>query len=159
MFIIVTIIVGLASLYHPIIFKLLTGSARLLDRPVNAIVYTDGKINNDIKVYHVDKYWNGQPADYYVLYFAYAVKSRLKFLSLNKKDNYAGIPVSANIRDYDIVAGFLIQSETGGNFTPMQDDMKGLNFEPGLTFINGQVLLIIPPAAKELKCDSLQVIL
>jgi fructose-1,6-bisphosphatase/inositol monophosphatase family enzyme len=80
-------------------------------------------------------------------------------LSLNKKDNYAGGPSSTNVRDYDIIAGLLFQSEVGAHFTPMQDDMKGFNFDPKLTFTDRQILLKIPKTAKELKCDSLRVAL
>jgi len=153
------VIVGLTSINHPIILKWLSGSARIVGRPIKAIVYTDGQVNSDIKVFHVDKYWNGEQADYYVLHFSYADNSRLKVLSLNKKDNYAGGPSSTNIRDYDIVAGLLFQSEVGAHFTPMQDNMKGFDFDPQLAFSERQITLSIPPTAKELKCDSLRVVL
>lgn len=151
--------VGLTSIGHPIILKWLSGSARLIGRPTNAMVYTDGQVNKEIKVFHVDKYWNGEPADYYILYFPYADNSRLQILSLNRKDNYAGEPSSTNVRDYDIVGGLLLQSEVGAKFTPMQDDMKGFNFNPQLGFSDKQITLTIPPTAKELKCDSLRVVL
>ena len=151
--------VGLTSISHPIILKWLSGSARFIGRPTNATVYTDGEVNTEIKVFHVDKYWNGEPADYYLLYFPYADDSRLQILSLNRKDNYAGGPSSTNVRDYDIVGGFLFQSEVGAKFTPMQDDIKGFNFNPQLAFSDRQITLTIPPEAKELKCDSLRIVL
>ena len=103
--------VGLISINHPIIIKWLSGTARHIGKPITATVYTNGQINNDIKVFHVDKYWKGGRADYYIIYVPYADKSRLKFFSLNKKDNYAGCPVSTNIRDYDLIAGHLFQFE------------------------------------------------
>ena len=156
---IVAVVVGLTATNHPIVLKWLTGSARLVGRPTNAIVYTDGQVNNQIKVYYVDKYWNGEHADYYILYFSYADKSRLQFLGLNRKDNYVGGPSSTNIRDYDIVAGLLFQSEVGAHFTPMQDNIKGFNFNPQLAFTDKQITLNIPVTAKELKCDSLRVVL
>ena len=151
--------VGLTSISHPIILKWVTGSARLVGRPTNATVYTNGQVNTDIKVFHVEKYWNGEPAEYYILHFPYADNSRLKILSLNRKDNYAGGPSSTNIRDYDIIAGFLFQSDVGSKFTPMQDDMKGFNHDPQLAFTDRQITLTIPPTAKELKCDSLRIVL
>ena len=158
LFLIVSVIVGLTSINHPIVLKWLTGSARLVGRPTSANVYTNGQVNKAIKVFHVDKYWNGEPADYYILYFPYADNSRLKFLNLNRKDNYAGGPSSTNIRDYDIVAGLLFQSEVGSKFTPFQDDMKGFNFESQLAFTHREIRLNIPPTAKDLKCDSLRVV-
>ena len=86
-------IVALTAINHPIILKWVTGSARIIGKPINATVYTNGQINHGIKVYHVDKYWNGKDADYYILYAANAAdNSKLKFFSLNRKDNYAGRP-------------------------------------------------------------------
>jgi hypothetical protein len=156
---IIAVVFVLTSVSHPIILKWLSGSARLVGRPANAMVFADGRISKDIKVFHVDKYWNGEPADYYILYFPYADNSRLQFLSLNRKDNYAGGPSSTNKRDYDIIAGLLFQSEVGAKFTPIQDDIKGFNHEPQLAFKDRQITLIIPPTAKELNCDSLCVVL
>src|SRR4051812_21634336 len=92
----VIIIVGLTSINHPIILKWLTGSARLVGRPESAIVFTDGHMNRAINIYHVDHYWNGKPADYFILHFPYAKHSHVEFISLNKKDRYAGLPSSTN---------------------------------------------------------------
>ena len=149
--------VGLISINHPIIIKWLSGTARHIGKPITATVYTNGQINNDIKVFHVDKYWKGGRADYYIIYVPYADKSRLKFFSLNKKDNYAGCPVSTNIRDYDLIAGHLFQSEVGAHFTPFSDDMKGFDFDPHLSFSNKQINLNIPATVKELRCDSIRI--
>jgi len=151
--------VGLTSISHPIILKWFSGSARLVGRPTEATVYTDGQVNRDVKVFYVDNYWNGEPADYYILYFPYADHSRLQILCLNRKDNYAGVPSSTNARDYDVVAGLLFQSEVGAKFTTMQDDIKGFNFNPQLAFGDRQITFTIPPTAKELKCDSIRVVL
>ena len=153
-----TIVVGLTSINHPIVLKWLTGSARLVGRPIKASVYTNEKMNDDIKLFHVDKYWNGQNADYYIVFASYLKdNSKLKFFSLNRMDNYLGRPSATNIRDYDFIAGFLFQSEVGGHFTPFQEDIKGYNFDPKLKFYNRQIKLNLPPSAKELKCDSIRV--
>jgi len=157
--IIIVVVVAVIQKSHPIVLKWLSGSARVIGRPISAKVYTNGLLNHDIRIFHVEKYWHGEPADYYILYFPYADGSRLKFLSLNKKDNYAGGPSSTNIADYDIVWGRLLQSEVGAKFTPMQDDIKGFDHDPQLIFTNQQITLILPPAASELRCDSLRVVL
>jgi hypothetical protein len=153
------VIVGLASINHPILLKWVAGSARLVGRPIKATVYANGRVNKDIKVYQVDEYWDGEPANYYILYFSYADSSRLKILRLNKQENFAGVPSSTSIRDYDIVTGLLFQGEVGSKFSRLQDDIKGLNFDPQLTFTDKQITLNIPPTAIELKCDSLRVVL
>jgi len=155
---IVGVNIALVSINHPIVLKWLTGSARLIDKPIMAQVYVNGKINKDIKVYHVDRYWNGELADYYILHFPNTENSRLNFMSLNKKDNYVGVPTSTNIRDYDLIVGLLFQSEVGAQFTPMQDDMKGFNHDPKLEFKDNEISLVIPTEAKELKFDSLRVV-
>lgn len=158
LFLILAVAVGLTSIKHPIVLKWVSGSARLVGSPISATVYTDGHVNEDIKIFHVDKYWNGEPADYYILYFPQADNSRLKVLSLNRKDNFAGGPSSTSIWSYDIIAGLLFQSEVGSKFTPLQNGIKGFNFDPQLLFTDKQVTLNIPPAAKELKCDSLRLV-
>jgi len=152
------VVIGLTSINHPIILKWLTGSARIIGKPIHATVYTNGQINRNIEVFHVDKYWEGEKADYYILYTTYAPdNSKLKFFSVNRKDNYVGKPSATNIRDYDVIAGHLFQSEVGGHLTPFQHDMKGYDFDPNLTFNDRQIKLNIPPTAKELKCDSIRV--
>ena len=150
--------VGLISRKHPIILKWLTGSARIIGRPINAIAYTDGQFNPDIKIFHVDTYWNGEKADYFLLYFTYANTDKTKeVISLNRKENYVGKPSSTNKSDYDLIAGLLFQSDMGKNFTPFTDDMKGYGFDPQLTLAEKQIQLKVPPQAKKLKCDSIRV--
>jgi hypothetical protein len=158
LFLTFVIAVGLTSINHPIVLKWLTGSARIIGRPINATVYTNGQINNEIKVFHVDKYWNGNNADYFILNSSFVpANKKLKFFSINRKDNYVGRPSSTNVRDYDIIAGLLLQSEVGGKFTPFGVDMKGYNFDTKLTFIDKKITLKIPPSGTELKCDSIRV--
>ena len=88
---------GLISINHPIILKWLTGTARIIGRPITATVYTNGKINPDITIFHVSKYWDGTQSDYYILQFPYSNrKDAIKLISINRKDNYVGIPSSTN---------------------------------------------------------------
>jgi len=155
---IIAAIVGLTSIYHPIILKWITGSARLIGKPIMPTVYTNGQINHNIKVFHVDKYWNGSGADYYILFINYLPdNNKLKIFSVNRKDNYVGIPSATSIKDYDLIGGQLFQGEVGSHFTPFQNNMKGYAFDPELTFNGKQFKLNIPPSAKELRYDSLRV--
>lgn len=150
---------ALISINHPIILKWLSGTARHIGKPIPATVYTDGKVNTSIEVFHVDRYWNGESADYYLVYIPDAGKNRLKFLTLNRKDGYAGSPVSTASRDYDLIGGHLFQSETGSKFSPTNSDIKGLGFDPQLSFNGKQITLNIPATATELKCDSIRIVL
>ncbi len=149
---------GLTSINHPIILKWLSGTARIIGRPITATVYTNGQINDNIEVFHVDKYWNGEKADYYLLHFFYAdTKETRETISINIKDNYVGRPSGNSKREYDKILGRLIQGEVGAKFTPFTDDMKGYNFDPQLSFTDKTIKLNIPPTAKEFKCDSIRI--
>ena len=54
------------EVYNPILSKWVSGSARIIGKPINAIVYTDGHINNDIKVYRENSYWDGKKSNAYI---------------------------------------------------------------------------------------------
>jgi hypothetical protein len=143
-------------LKHPILLKWLSGSARQLGRPIHSVVYRNGAVDKKVKLFHVNYYWGGEPADYYLLYFTDSKNSRLKVISLNRKDIYAGVSAATNIRDYDLVGGVLFQSEVGSNFMTFQHDLKGFNYDPEIRFEGKKILLNVPSEAG-LNRDSLRV--
>lgn len=149
--------VGLTSINHPIILKWLSGSARHIGKPIQAIVYTDGQVTNAINVFHVDRYWGSDEiANNYLLRLTdYDSLGVLKFFNINLNEKWIGRPVGTSKRDYDFIAGHLFQSETGGHFSPFQDDMKGFNFDPHLSFTDKQIKFNIPPGV--LKFDSMRI--
>jgi hypothetical protein len=53
------------------------------------------------------------------------------------------------------ISGYLFQSETGGHFDPFEDDMKGYNFNPQLSFTDRQIRFNIPP--NTLNFDSIRI--
>jgi hypothetical protein len=148
--------VSLTAISHPIILKWFSTSARIIGRPVKAIVYADGRKIRSIKVFHAAQYWNNSIANYYILYFLSdnMISKRGKIISLNLKDNYVGLASSTNKMDYDIVLGVLFQSEVGSHFTPFGDDTKGYGFDPRLTFTEKQIKFRVP---NEFGCDSIRV--
>jgi hypothetical protein len=156
---IVTVMTGITAITYPIILDWLEGSARIVGKPIKTTVYANGQINKDFKVYHIDRHWDGEPTDYYILYFPYAKNSKLKVLGLNRKDNYVGIPVSGGKQGYDIIVGNLFQGEGGDRFISVEHDIKGFNFDPKLVFTDRQISFCIPPTVNDLKCDSLRVVL
>jgi hypothetical protein len=152
------VVVGLTSISHPIILKWLSGTARHIGKPVAATVYADGQVNSDIQVFHVDKYWNGTQADYYLIHFSAAdTKETREIISVNRKDNYVGRPSSTNKKEYDKILGRLFQGEVGGKFAPFTDDMKGYNFNPQLSFTDKTIKLKLPQSANEFKYDSIRI--
>ena len=110
LFILFAIVIGLTSINHPIIIKRLVGSARYIGKPIQATVYTDGQINNDIKVFHTDKYWgSNEKANNY---FSLASKQlhNVKFKgNRGLRQNAANILLNQSLSLRD--AGLLKESE------------------------------------------------
>ncbi len=158
--IIVTIGVSFSiiSINHPIILKWVTGSARIIGRPIKGTIYSNGQINQKNKIFHVDSYWDGIVADYFILFLNEKEKnSRLKYVCVNRKENYVGTPSGINISDYDIIGGFLIQSETGAIFTPFQNNIKGFNFDPLLKTSNTELTFDLPSTFSGLKGEIIRI--
>jgi len=131
---------------HPIILGWLSGTARNIGKPINAKIYTGGKINNEIKIYKVNSYWGGKNADNYLLSLKTFDKyGMLKFINIDLKDKWVGRPVGTSIDAYDTINGYLFQSDVGGHFVDFQDDMKGFNLDPQLTCTGKQISFKVPP--------------
>ena len=144
--------VGLISINHPIILKWVTGSAKHHGKPIPATIYTNGQVNDHIKVFYSDEANN-----YLVSLPEYDSSGMLKFLNINLNEKWIGRPAGTSKNDYDFIAGHLFQSETGRRFTPFQDDMKGFNYDPQLTFTDRQIKFNMPP--NNLRFDSVRIIL
>jgi hypothetical protein len=157
LFALFAVAIWLTSINHPIVLKLILGSARHIGKPVKTIVYTDGEINKDIKVFHVDRYWgsNKKANTYLVSLTDYDSLGMLKYFSINLGEKWIGRPVGTSKKDYDFIGGHLFQSETGGHFTPFQDGIKGFNFDPQLSFTERQIKFNVPP--NKLKFDSIRI--
>jgi len=154
--VIFAVIAGSVYLNHPIISKWIFGSARIIGKPINANVYTDGHINNDIKVYHYQKYWDGENTNCYLLSLKEFDKiGMLKFINVDLKDKWIGRPVGTTKDDYDSINRNLFQSEVGSHFADFKDDMKGYDFDPKLTFNDTEIKFNIPP--NQLKFNSIRI--
>lgn len=140
------IAVSIINTNHPIVLKWLSGTARIIGKPVKATVYTDGTINNGIKVYSVDTYLDSKKTHYYLLSLKEHDKDgMLKYINIDLKENWVGRPVGANDDCYDVINGYLFQGETGGLFVDFKNDMKGFNFDPCLTYKRKQIKFNVPP--------------
>jgi hypothetical protein len=152
------VVIAIIAINHPIFLKWCSGTARVVGKPITATIYADGKVNSAIKLFHVDKYWDGTKADYYLLNFSYAdTKDSKEIISLNRQDNNVGRPVSLNKQDYDMIFGALYQSEVGSKFSSFKDDMKGYNFDPHLLFTDSTITFNLPPTADQYKYDSIKI--
>lgn len=142
--------VGLTSINHPIILKWVTGSARHFGKPIPAIVYTNGQVNDHIKVFYSDEANN-----YLLSLTAYDSSGMPEFFNINLNEKWIGRPVGMSKNDYDFIAGHLFLSETGEHFSPFQDEMKGFNFDPQFSITGRQIKFNMPP--NKLKFDSLRI--
>jgi hypothetical protein len=116
-----------------------------------------GKINDEIKVFYVDKYWHGREKAncYLVSLKEYDTSGMLAYFNINLDERWIGSPVGTSKKHYDFIGGHLFQSETGGYFTPFQNEIKGFNFDPQLSFTETQIKFKVPP--KTLKFDSVRI--
>jgi len=134
---------------HPIILKWMTGSAKVIGSPVRASVYADGKIDKKIRVFHSDKYWDNSKADYYILYILSPYSYRTKhIISLDMYERYAGVPAITDKSSFDLVFGFLLQSETGTQFSDFRDEVKGYGFDPHLDISGKTIRFNLPSKQK-----------
>ncbi len=146
------IFVGFLLFNNIILIRYLKGNARNLGKHTNAKVYANGKLNKDIEIYKVTKYWNGKNAEYYLVNFTYLKR---KLVSVNYDYNYVGIPSSTNENDYKKIFGNLLQTEVGGKFTPIDNQIKGLGFDPQLKYNKTQIKFLLPKS--EYGIDSLRI--
>ncbi|MBC5994843.1 hypothetical protein [Pontibacter cellulosilyticus] len=148
--ILLAVAVGLASISHPIILKWVTGSAKHHGKPMPATVYTNGQVNDHIKVFYSD-----EPKNYLLSFAEYDSLGMIKFLNVDLNEKRIGRPVATSKNDFDIIAGHLFQSETGRHFSPLQDDIKGVDFDSHLTFSDTEIKFNMPP--NKLKFDSIRI--
>jgi|SRR5664279_4750578 len=137
--------VGLLSIKHPILLKWITGTARMVGRPVAANVFPDDTASSNIDVFRIYKFFNGSPTNYLILFKPKNKTEYNKILAIQLAEHFVGRPVSMNNQDYDYFWGILFQSEVGEHFTPLQDDIKGLNFDPRLEITSSMVYFNLPP--------------
>ena len=148
--ILLAVAVGLTSINHPIILKWVTGSARHFGKSIPATVYTNGQVNDHIKVFYSDEGNN------YLLSLAeHDSLGMFQFFNINLNEKWIGRPIGMSKNDYDFIGGHLFQSKTGGHFTPFQDELKGVNFDPQFSVADKEIKFNLPP--NTLQFDSVRI--
>jgi hypothetical protein len=142
---------------HPILLKWIQGTARHIGKPISAIVLTNGRVNSTIKVFgvHYPDRNSEKTEDYLLSLAAFDREGKLKFINIDLKEKWVGRPACTANVCYDFVFGHLFQSETGGFFSPFQDDIKGYGFNPNLEFTGSQIKFNLPP--DKLNFDSIRI--
>ncbi len=135
---------------YPVFFKWLSGTGKCIGKPIKTKVYINSILNNHTSVFKVDTY--------YLVHFNNADQfSRVRFLSIHKDRSVIGLPSAVGKRDYDIIGGYLFQSETGSKFSDIRDDIKGFDFDPGLSFAEKSIHFRIPAANNDTGSDSIRI--
>jgi len=148
--ILLAVAVGLTSINHPIILKWVTGSARHFGKPIAATVYTDGQLNDRIKVFYSDN-----PNNYILSLTAYDSSGMVNFYSIDLNEKWIGRPVGMTKSDYDFIGGHLFLSKSGERFSPFKDDVKGSNFNPMFSHVGKQIKFNMPP--NKFRFDSVRI--
>lgn len=132
--------IGLTSINHPIILKWVTGSARHHGKPIETTVYTNGQVNDKMKVFYTD-----EPNSYMISFSGSDSSGANIFFNININENWIGSPAQTSKDDYDFIAGHLFQSKTGESFFPFKDEISGQNFDPQFSSKDRQIRFTAPP--------------
>lgn len=152
--ILIMISVILIFIYHnQILLKYITNSARIIGKEKTVKIYTNGELNKNIHLFSVTSYFDGKPVNYDLLVFDEITPRNI--ISINYDNNYIGLPSSTNEKDYKIIFGYLFQSDIGGKFNLISDDIKGLGFDPNLVYKGNSIKFNLPQ--NQFLIDSLRI--
>lgn len=138
---------------YNILVKYNFNNARNLGKEISTKIYTNGYLNNEIKLFKANSYWDGKNANYYILYLPKAISRQ--FICINLDYKYIGIPSSASSSDYKIILGNLFQSEVGAQFSLIDNSIKGLNYNPKLQVSKNKITFKLPKS--EFGIDSVRI--
>jgi len=141
---------------HPIVIKWALGEAKIIGRPIKVSVYTDGHLNTDIRVYRDSLLWSdGKFTGYLLSLKEYDKFGMLRYINIDPVDTLIGRPIGSSEADYELINGFMFQSETGSHIINFRDDIKGYNFDPHLEFDDEEIKFNVPP--NQLKFQTIRI--
>ena len=142
-------VIALTWKEYPLVAKWLTGSARLVGKPISAKVYTNGQVSTSIEVYRIDNYF---------LLYRGRLNSSPEVIAVFTEGNWVGTPVGGSERDYTKYNNLLFQSETGGRFVRFDDGAKrNHSFNPNLRHENQVMTFLVTPEIDDFGCDSMRI--
>ena len=145
---------------NPILGKWLFGSARIIGKPIDAVVMVNGVEAPNAKVFlQTTDFSDQQDRDYLILYTPNKTKLEGRnIMIVDRSNNLVRKPGASNRRDYEVLGGYLFQSESGAKtLIPIHDDIKGLGFNPGLEF-NGEIIRFNLPEWSEYEISTVEII-
>jgi hypothetical protein len=150
--VLLAVAIGLTSINHPVILKWVTASARHFGKPIHATIYTNGQVNNRVKVFYTD-----EPNNYLLSLAGYDSPAPFKFININLEEKWIGTSFGTSEKDYDFIAGHLFLTNTGQQFSSFRDETRKNNFDPQLSFTDRQLKFNMPP--NQLGFDSVRILL
>ena len=132
-------------MFNPLIGKTFAGTARNVGSETRSTIYIDDKEELNAKVFVLKSDFSGiQNKDYVILYLRNTRRKEFPVIVIDKKRGLVTLP-NASKTDYNIVFGHLYQSDSGANvMIPINDDLKGLGFEPELEITLKKITFKIP---------------
>ncbi|PKW20217.1 hypothetical protein [Flavobacterium lindanitolerans] len=141
----VLLIIGVYIFSHPIIAKLATGTARIIGSQTKADIYINGKKDAKAKLFvSASNFEENQKHDFLILYLRDTDKfSDFPVVVIDKEKASVNRP-NASKKDYDIVLGQLIQSESGAHtIFSIQEKIKGSEQNPDIVMTRKQIKFVI----------------
>jgi len=129
---------------YPIILKVVTGSARILSSPIDATIKIDGENEPSARCFAVKSSFNGNPADYLVLWVGNpsAIYGR-EILIVDRLHDDLGLPNAGDL-DYELLGGrLLFQSESGSMYVPFKST-KFDSQDPQIQFSEKYIRFVVP---------------
>ena len=123
---------------HPILLKLFGGTARFVGKKEKAVIYIDGKVDTNSKLF----YTQNDKVKGIILLFEKNKRREIIYVNLDRKN--VGLPVGGSKKDFDVTFGVLIQSEVGRRYVPFDDSMKGYNFNSNLSLSKNKISFNLP---------------
>ena len=132
---------------HPVVLKVVDGSARVMSPPMNAIVQIEGQVEPRARCFKMSSHFNGQPTDSLVLWLpdSSSVYGR-DILIVDRANHIVGYPNSSNLHYHLLWNRLLFQSESGGLGVPLRS-AKSSSQDPGLVVSDQGVSFRMPDDA------------
>lgn len=140
--IVLLVYIGVFVFQHPIVIKMVTGTARLITSQLDTNVFMDGSLSVKSKVFYEATRFDGTPAERLIIWFHGNYPHRVIF-TLDLDTKLIGLP-NASGDDYDIIFNKLIQSESGDMSVSITDGKCWPEHDPDLKIKPNIIEFILP---------------
>jgi hypothetical protein len=139
------LVILLINAYHPILIKWIAGSGRIVGKPLKSEVYINGRLDSDVRLFKMNKYWNDEKADIIIVYAPNSKNNFMSIYLIDILDEDIKLPISTLQKDYDVIDGILFQSETGASVINLNTPEKSFDdFRINMKIESNQISFYIP---------------